>query len=193
MHNAPVYLINSSNPSGWIIAVTTALVTAFATFGIGILIEDYKRHRDRRTFAASILAEVTMCSEILLALKQDNFEEITQAWQTVDKTSGTYKGLPFIVISGLTSVWMGNIDKTGILGEDLCKELSGFYFRVNIISNYINNCLSENSLVAKQRLHFMDISLKQAENILSKTSSLQDKLKSVVKASWLGFLAGRPR
>src|SRR4051794_24763433 len=73
MQTGPVYFTVGSSNSGVWIAITTAVITAFLTFGVGLLIEHYKRHRDRGALAASIQAEI---STIVLLLRELRVEEI---------------------------------------------------------------------------------------------------------------------
>jgi VIT1/CCC1 family predicted Fe2+/Mn2+ transporter len=62
MEHGPVYFIGGtfgSGSSGWAIAIITALVTALVTalltFGVGLLHEDHKRHRDMQGLAGGHL------------------------------------------------------------------------------------------------------------------------------------------
>lgn len=74
MDKAPVYFIGGTFGGGTspiVVAVVTATLTAFGTLVVGWLIEDYKRHRDKRALAGALRSEITVTLQLLAEL---NFE-----------------------------------------------------------------------------------------------------------------------
>jgi hypothetical protein len=72
MNRAPVYFIGDTfggTGSGWMIAVIVAVLTAFGAFLIGLLVEDYKRHRDKQALAAALRSEIRVLLQLVAGLE----------------------------------------------------------------------------------------------------------------------------
>jgi hypothetical protein len=131
----PVYFIGgtfgSGGGSGWIIAIITAVVTAFATFWVGYLLEENKRRRDVRALAETFIAEISSILQLFDELRiEERYRNLRNALQKLDQAAT----LPSTVGDGLTfpiTVYEKCAERVGTLGGESAAGIVRFYNFVN--------------------------------------------------------------
>jgi hypothetical protein len=129
-----VYFIGGtfgSGGSGWMIAIVTALVTSFATFWVGWLLEWYKRHRDRCALAETFIAEIGMSLQLFDHFNiADQYLAIRRSLQQQEAPNAT-GGAPADALTFPVTVYEKCADRIGTLGPEPAAGVVRFYNFLN--------------------------------------------------------------
>ena len=119
MQDRPVYFIGGTFGSGgstWWVAVVVALLTAAATFGVGRLLEDYKRHREASVLAASLAAEVSATLRLFVQLRMEElYRNLRARMQEVKDSNGVWPLSPEGSFTFPITVYEKCADRIGML------------------------------------------------------------------------------
>lgn len=190
MQDRAVYFIGGtfgSSGSNWQIAIITAFLTAFASLGVGYLIESYKRHRDTTAIAGAILAEV---SAILQLFKQLRTEEIYS-----DLREGMRKMLdvsaPWIPLPDTTfpiTVYEKCADRIGTLGKGPAMEVVRFYNFLNGVRSAHRIALSSSDIPIQSRIRTLDFILDAFKTEKPRVEALEIELQAIADRRWPSLL-----
>jgi hypothetical protein len=132
----PVYFIGgtfgSGGASGWLIAIITALVTAFATLGVGYLLEDYKRRRDARALAQTFIAEISTALQLFDHLRiEERYREMCATMKRMDPSATWPGGIGAEMLTFPITVYEKCADRVGTLGGETAADVVCFYNFLN--------------------------------------------------------------
>ncbi|MBV9784893.1 MAG: hypothetical protein JO264_13870 [Acidisphaera sp.] len=127
MDHGPVYFIGGTfgGPagSGWLIAIITATFTAGFTFLANLLLEDYRRHRDRRVFASVFSVDIREW------LKGDEALQLEASFRRLHAELAAGHELPPVPagLSSPRSIYEMCGDKVGLLDPEDAHDVVAFY------------------------------------------------------------------
>jgi hypothetical protein len=136
LSGAPVYFIGGtfgSGGSGWGIAITTAALTAFATLGVGYLLEAYKRHRDRCALAETFVAEISSILRLFDELRIEERYRVLQRSLVGQEAPNASEQTPADAVTFPITVYEKCADRVGTLGQSTAADVVRFY---NFLSGF---------------------------------------------------------
>lgn len=128
MDGGPVYFIGGTyggGSSGWVIAIITATLTTFGAFIIGLLHEDYRRHRDRKALANVFWSDIRVRLQLWEELRLEaSYRELREALAAGRDALPT---LPYDGSTSLPIVFEKCADRVGALGQREADGVIRFY------------------------------------------------------------------
>jgi hypothetical protein len=188
MDKAPVYFIGGTfggagGTSGLAIAITTAVVTACGTLFVGWLLENYRRHLDRRSLAAALLSEITSIMRIIE--DYDFVGQYRQLQDVLQRAAQSGALVPrYAEPTFRATVYEKCADRIGLLGADEAVAVVRFYGFLNGVRNAVSRATASD-LPVQDRIsvmEFLNTKLFPAE--LPKAKALQHRLERVVIRPW---------
>ena len=112
----------------WGVPAVAALLTAAGAFTVGLLLENYRRHRDRQVLAATILSEVDAILDLFASL--DMVGRYKSLRNTLQERAS--RGLPHAGVEDSSLVFPVTVyekcaDKIGLVGMPIAPEIVWFY------------------------------------------------------------------
>jgi hypothetical protein len=186
----PVYFIGgtfgSGGGSGWLIAIITALVTAFATLGVGYLLEDYKRRRDVRALAETFAAEISAISQIFDQYRiEEQYRELrTTLLRTtlpgLDPSADFRNGVAGDdVITFPVAVYDKCADRVGTLGAEVAADVVRFYNFLNGVRVCVRLATGSRPIAISGRIEMITFMLNTITTERPKVGALLKKLRVI--------------
>jgi len=192
MKDASVYFIGGTfgqGGSGWIIAIITATLTALGAFCVGLLLENYKRHRDKQALAASLAAEIETILQLLDELHfQDLLGDFRDTLNEIDQASAPRLTVPADAMDFPTTVYEKTVDRLGLLSTTAATSVVRFYNSLTGFRVGLRMLFSDGAYAVEQRLSLVDYLKKTLATEEPKTRHLIELLRKEASASWLASL-----
>lgn len=192
MQDRPIYFIGGTFGSGgstWWIAVIVALLTAVATFGVGRLLEDYKRHREASALAASLAAEISAILCLFVQLRiEEIYRNIRAGMQQAKDNGGSWSVNPESSFIFPVTVYEKCADRVGILGNETASGVVEFYNYLNGFRSGIKIALGGENVNIEGRIATIDFILNVIFKHLPKVEILRTELLHIAERRWVPFI-----
>lgn len=190
MQDRAVYFIGGtfgSSSSNWQIAIITAFLTAFASLGVGYLIESYKRHRDTTAIAGAILAEISAILQLLAQLRTEQiYSDLRENMRKMLDASEPWVSLPDTTFP--ITVYEKCVDRIGTLGKGPAMEVVRFYNFLNGVRSTHRIALSSSDIPIQSRIRAVEFILDVFKTEKPRAEALEVELQAIADRRWLLLL-----
>ena len=186
MQDGPVYFIGGTfgggSSSGWTIAIITAVVTAFASLGVGFALEIAKRRLDRKALAATILAEIDTILRLFVQLRmEENFKSTLIEMRQHLEFSRPWVGVPSNALSFPITIYEKCADRVGTIGKDVGPDIVQFYNFLNGFRVSSRIAFSSGDLPLQGRIKSLEFAIDILSTERPKAKALQRKLQAIAE------------
>jgi hypothetical protein len=193
MDRTPAYFIGGTfggTSAGWMIAIIAATLTAFFTFIVGLAIEDYRRHRDRKAVAGAVRAEIAASMQLIEQWKLEaRYSEIRDRLQDAHRREQDVPGFPDDTLTFPVTIYEKCADRVGTLGKQEAEDVVWFYSSfLHVIRTAVPIGLN-GELGVKFRASNLSILVDMLRSGSPKAKGLLVKLQAVEDQPWCSMFA----